>query len=1714
MPEKQGRTMIHSRIDFPRIPCRLRNGVLLLHIIILLLSFAVSSRAESPRFTSSACASADEREFGPIRLPVQFVRNEGQWPSYARYMLLPATEQVAFLDDGVMFILPRREAQVRRLHREFPLPQSEEGAGGDVDVVVLRFEGASPLLRLEAGEASVTKVNFYVGDSSLWREDVACTRSIFYRNVWEGIDVAFMADGDRLSQRIAVSAGSAMSPRFRFEGDAEAIERVKAALNWKERSDGSGDGDVQPSGGSLHFRVPDRIPKADNHYWTEYASFFITSRGDSVQIRNLHVDNYSRTTFTGTTKYSNLPTTANAWQRESNIDHTINHGRGWVWYFGRLRCDGLTPDYLSYYGAYQPGFINYSSLINTEPISNNSVYLHTGHTGDTTLRNQYLPVKGNALEYRYSLAASVYRHPEPYYSLLSRFDTTGRLVYSSMILVGSNSGPIGPITGRISIGQDLHCYIHGAVYEPSPFVRPGVFMDTMTAAGGVRAFLLKLTPELDSVVYCTYLPKGTHVIAVAADAAGYATILAMSEGDFPVKEAFQPDFRGGPSVGNYLVARISPLGDSLVFATYLGGSGGERYFNSFIDKPLLVTPDGRSFIAGITPSDDVPLHRPFQSELRGGKVDGYIMPHYPDLLLAGFEPDGRILFSTYWGGSGSDYPGTLTMTPCGDLLVTGRTTSRDFPQVAPPGFCDTAATWADNAQYATFMLLLDPDAMRMRTSFLHPEQAGFRDVAIDSAGYMYSAAYVWHTQQMFNGFAPPINAQEQVRGSGTYSAMFRSYFPLCGEDLLDARPLIPDTVAVDSMRQYISHYEFTLSVELRNRDDRRAALHTRSTIELPEGIVLVEGQAPTKTPEPDMIPPGGFALVSWKLRLDTAALGGWAGLWDRMLDVRITHEYQLSNAFESCLTSFSWSRIPLYVKRKDSEIAAQCAVWAQDTLRLSDDALGHEPSLLTISGLISNIGTMPIGPGTAALRLGGVGGAVHPPGDSLRSWPSLGPGDTYPLEWSVRPGKRIDVRHLHAELVVLDEKGSVTACTHDVRVPAIPPLRCALQGPDTVRILKSGELVPPDIFTRILLRNVLDTLVGGAEVELYLSDQTHLRMHPADTLRKPLGFIPPGSVRDARWQLELTQAPAQTVSVPVTVRYRCDGLPDWSECVKDIVLLPMSSDLLCTISAPSSLDAEEVVARQPVDLLATVGNIGVIAESIDRIDLAIGPDAGVTALDPLSQPGGTLAANSDMGRQWRLRALVLRDSRNARFDVTAYGDGDSVLTVCTHDMHIPGIDGLLCDITAPDSVRFVRDELRYHPDPVDVRVTLRNILDERETGIEAELQLAAAPRLRLAPGRSYQQTLPRIDAGGSADFTWPLIPQAGDTDEIQEVIIRYRSVEQGDWKECMATIVIEGWPRIPALRCTVSGHDSLHVDPAYERLIPEPFEVSYTATNTGTVTLHNCEASIVLPPEFELDRGDITLSFGDIAPGNTVTRWWTLRTTSALSGFGAYPIRWTWRSDEQGGGEGCEHTVHIVPEASSGIVFTPLHLHFEAERNDPLPAAQYVDLWTGGGLSMPWTAQGGDWWLAADPASGDRAARLAVQPVSTALPIGWHATALTIAGQAPNLPRDIAVTYEIHAILSVQTPGERLLKLGEIWPQPVPLNGEARISVNVPAGEYVRIMLYDALGRELALLRDGVMPEAYAVLRITPSALRLQPGMYFIRMIVAGSQAVRGVVVR
>jgi hypothetical protein len=992
------------------------------------------------------------------------------------------------------------------------------------------------------------------------------------------------------------------------------------------------------------------------------------------------------------------------------------------------------------------------------------------------------------------------------------------------------------------------------------------------------------------------------------------------------------------------------------------------------------------------------------------------------------------------------------------------------------------------------------------------------DLHYTENGYMHRIGFASGGFPVFNGF------QDRAHSPGSGAGLSRMYFPLCGEDLLRSRALIKDTIIADSLRGYLSHYVFDLEVELRNVDDARAAHMVRCSIEPPEGLMLQHGETIDKQPEPAVIPPGGVATVSWRVQLDTTRLGGWAGLRDLLLLVRFTHEYQLSTSLASCLTSFSFNELPLVVKRDDSENDLVCSVATSDTLRVRADGRGYDPPLLPVTGEVRNSGAGETPAATAVLRLGRMGPALDPSADSLRAVPVLTPGGAHAVQWRVRPARRADTRRIALRMVVRDERGELTRCTQEVVVPGLRPVSCDLSLPDTVLIMKDGSTVPPDIIARVRLENVLDTLISGLDARIDLGGIPELGLASGESAGRRWDYVQGGRDVTAHWALRVAEDVRAPVRVDVPVRYRCASDTTWRECIASMLLHPLHSDLYCGISLPATHPASLVESRAMIPLDYTLTNTGTVPAEVDRLELAIGPaKSGLAALDPVTLSGTQLAAGALLPWNVRLRATILRATRTAMCTVTAYGKSaggeDSVLSVCDAAIDIEGVDGLRCAVTAPDTVRFDRDSLRYVPDPVPVVMDLSNVLDTGENAIEVEIDLSSSPRLTLADGEIARKTRARLDSHSTARFTWLLTPIAAATDDIQDIVIRYRSVEQGGWKECGATVVVSAWPEIVEITCSTGGHDSLFADAAYELIVPEPFQVSYTATNSGTVTLTGCAAAIVLPEGFALIGSDSIQSFGanatnSLAPGESATRWWTVMTTDQLQGFGSKDVAWAWSSDQQGSGTGCTHPVQVIPDPSSGIVLTPLRLYFEAELGGALPMAQAVKLWTGGRLSMPWTAQSDTWYIDLAPVAGDHAASISVRPNTTMLNTGMHASTITLAGAAPNLPRHVAVDYLITSLTGVEDePTARAFTLGAVYPHPIPLLGEARLLLRAngqasASGVRVRITLHDLLGRERAMLHDGVITET-DVLLLRPAPMGLEPGNYLLRMLAPGGWSAR-----
>lgn len=166
-----------------------------------------------------------------------------------------------------------------------------------------------------------------------------------------------------------------------------------------------------------------------------------------------------------------------------------------------------------------------------------------------------------------------------------------------------------------------------------------------------------------SLVFSTYLGGSGDGAAtsIAVDAAGNAYVTGWTVStDFPVGAGTR---LGSPSGVDTYVAKLSPEG-ALLYITYLGGAGDDRGYGIAVDN------SGSAVVAGWTYSGNFPIVNGAQPGFGGGR-DGFVAK----LNAAG----NGLIFSTYWGGSGSDSSNAVAVGGQGDIYVAGETASTNFP---------------------------------------------------------------------------------------------------------------------------------------------------------------------------------------------------------------------------------------------------------------------------------------------------------------------------------------------------------------------------------------------------------------------------------------------------------------------------------------------------------------------------------------------------------------------------------------------------------------------------------------------------------------------------------------------------------------------------------------------------------------------------------------------------------------------------------------------------------------------------------------------------------------------------------------------------------------------------------------------------------------------------------------------------------------------------
>jgi hypothetical protein len=192
----------------------------------------------------------------------------------------------------------------------------------------------------------------------------------------------------------------------------------------------------------------------------------------------------------------------------------------------------------------------------------------------------------------------------------------------------------------------------------------------------------KINATGSSLVYSTYL-GGTgadfgHGIAVDGAGTAYVTGFTTST-DFPTKNPLQPAYGGN---GDAFVAKINPTGSTLVYSTYLGGSGGDGASGIAVDSV------GNAYVTGSTNSNDFPITPgAFQTVCNnacGTCIYSGVRLSCLDIFVTRLTPSGSVLvYSTYLGGRGADEGYGIAVGSPGNAYVTGRTTSPNFPTKNP-----------------------------------------------------------------------------------------------------------------------------------------------------------------------------------------------------------------------------------------------------------------------------------------------------------------------------------------------------------------------------------------------------------------------------------------------------------------------------------------------------------------------------------------------------------------------------------------------------------------------------------------------------------------------------------------------------------------------------------------------------------------------------------------------------------------------------------------------------------------------------------------------------------------------------------------------------------------------------------------------------------------------------------------------------------------------
>jgi len=562
-----------------------------------------------------------------LKLPLSFIENRGQSPEDVRFMVRIEGPMVLFTPSEVVFRL---------------------SCGNNSSAVHMAFENSSPG-EIIGEEQLPGRANFFLGnDSSQWISDIPTFGEIRYKELYPGVDLVFKGTEGYLKHELSLDPGANLS-------------KIVLTYSGQDKLNLAEDGSllIETSAGNLTDSMPIcyqeingrreivegryrlvgdngvgfEIVDYDRRYPLVIDPALATYLGGSSDDSGLSlaIDSSGNAYVTGYTASTNFPI-VNQYQASNAGSNDV--------FIAKINSAGPALSYSTYLGG--AGY-DYAKGIAVDGSGNAYV---TGYTASTNF-----PTKN-------PLQASKAGSNDAF---IAKINSAGSaLSYSTYI--GGSSDDYGE---GIALDSSGNAYITGYTGSANfPTKNP----IQASKAGLWDAFVSKINSAGSALVYSTYLggSSSEYGLGIAIDSSGNAYITGPTYStNFPTSNPLQAS-NGGEM--DAFVSKINSAGSALTYSTYLGGS-----FNDFAEG-IAVDSNGNSYVTGYTISNDFPTQNPIQA-LKNGSFDAFVTK----INSAG----SGLAYSTYLGGSGDCFAHGIAVGDMGNAIVTGDTSSADFPTKNP-----------------------------------------------------------------------------------------------------------------------------------------------------------------------------------------------------------------------------------------------------------------------------------------------------------------------------------------------------------------------------------------------------------------------------------------------------------------------------------------------------------------------------------------------------------------------------------------------------------------------------------------------------------------------------------------------------------------------------------------------------------------------------------------------------------------------------------------------------------------------------------------------------------------------------------------------------------------------------------------------------------------------------------------------------------------------